>query len=79
MKKIYYSLAGFAVLVLAASCSQEDTLLTEGEGSVSVRPTVNTDVEVVSRATDDLADNCMVWISGSKGLVRKYDKLADAA
>ncbi len=77
MKKIYYSLAGFAVLVLAASCSQEDTLLTEGEGSVSVRPTVNTDVEVVSRATDDLADNCMVWISGSKGLVRKYDKLAD--
>lgn len=75
MKKIYYSLAGLMVLALAASCSQEDTLLAEGEGSISVRTSVSTDVEVVSRANEsaDLASNCLIWISNSKGLVREYN------
>lgn len=78
MKKILYGFAGLAVLALAASCSQEESLLTDGEGSISIRTSVSTDVEVVSRdLNDDLAESCMVWISNSKGLVRKYDKLAD--
>lgn len=78
MKKILYGFAGLAALALAASCSQEESLLTDGEGSISIRTSVSTDVEVVSRdLNDDLAESCMVWISNSKGLVRKYDKLAD--
>lgn len=77
MKKILYSFAGLAVLALAASCSQEENLITDGEGSISIRTSVCTDVEVESRATDGLEDNCLIWISGSKGLVRKYDGVAD--
>lgn len=77
MKKILYSFAGIAVLALAAGCSQEENLLTDGEGSISIRTSVCTDVEVESRATDGLEDNCLIWISGSKGLVRKYDGIAD--
>lgn len=77
MKKILYSFAGLAVLALAASCSQEENLITNGEGSISIRTSVCTDVEVESRATDGLEDNCLIWISGSKGLVRKYDGVAD--
>ena len=77
MKKILYSFAGLAVLALAASCSQEENLITDGEGSISIRTSVCTDVEVESRATDGLEDNCLIWISGSKGLVRKYDGVAE--
>ena len=68
MKKILYGFAGLAALALAASCSQEESLLTDGEGSISIRTSVSTDVEVVSRdLNDDLAESCMVWISNSKG------------
>ena len=48
--------------------------MSEGEGSISISTSINTDVEVVSRtSTDELAENCLIWISNSKGLVRQYN------
>ncbi len=77
MKNIRLYLAAAAVAVLAAACSEEQ-FETEGTGRLVLGTTVSSDMEVVSRATDtELAENCMVWISSSKGLVRRYDRLAD--
>lgn len=50
-------------------------LATEGEGKVLLRPVLNCDVTVESRAIqtdDELAENALIWISNSKGAVRKY-------
>lgn len=78
MKRINLYLAGIAVLMLGTGCSHEMLLDTEGEGKLVLHTTVSTDMQVVSRAVEqDLQDNCMIWISNAKGLVRRYDKLAD--
>ncbi|MCH5219883.1 MAG: DUF4493 domain-containing protein [Muribaculaceae bacterium] len=78
MKKINLYIAGIAALMLGTGCSHEMLLDTEGEGKLVLHTTVSTDMQVVSRAVEqDLQDNCMIWISNAKGLVRRYDKFAD--
>lgn len=72
MKRFRLYIAAAGLMALTAACSEEN-FGTEGTGSVALSTTVSTDMEVVSRATDQaLAENCLVWISGSKGLVREY-------
>lgn len=76
MKKSLIYFAGAAVL-LASACSEEQ-FNTEGQGKIALRTSVNSDVEVVSRASEqELADNCMIWISSEKGLVRRYNNLSE--
>lgn len=72
MKKIVSFLLASAVVVSFNSCSDDANM--GGEGKVSLRTTVNSDIKVVSRSTSEaeLASACNVWISSSKGLVRKY-------
>lgn len=73
MKKINLYIAGTAIMLLAGACAEEK-FDTAGEGSLALRTSVNTDMTVISRATDaELAQNCMVWISNSQGLVRRYN------
>lgn len=73
MKKINLYIAGTAIMLLAGACAEEK-FDTTGEGSLALKTSVNTDMTVVSRATDaELAQNCMVWISNSQGLVRRYN------
>ena len=59
-----------------SSCSDDfDYGTGEGEGRVLLRPLLDSDVEVKSRAgvTDDaLANEAIIWISNAKGPVRKY-------
>ncbi len=80
MKKIASILGLGAVLALGlGSCSNEDILPT-GEGRVLLTAHVNSDVKVASRADltatqEELAAACQVWISNSKGLVRRYEGL----
>ena len=73
MKKIISFFVASIVAVSFNSCSNDDANM-GGEGKVSLRTTINSDVKVVSRATSetDLAAACNIWISSSKGLVRKY-------
>lgn len=67
----------FAAMIPAiaglSSCSDDREVLT-GEGRVMISATVNSDVKVVSRATaeEELGEQCLIWISGTKGLVRQY-------
>lgn len=77
MKKLHLYIAGAALLTLAGACSEEQFNVT-GEGKVQLSATLSSDMEVVSRATDqELADGCRIWISGEKGLVRKYQGIGE--
>ena len=73
MKKFNLYIAGAAMMLLAGACAEEN-FDTAGEGSLALKTSVNSDMTVVSRASEsELAENCMVWISNSKGLVRRYN------
>lgn len=77
MKKIHLYIAGVALTILGAACS-DDQFNTGGEGKLVLSASVSTDMEVVSRAVEqDLIDNCMVWISNEKGLVRRYNNFSE--
>ena len=72
MKKSYIYIAGATMLTLAAACAEEkfDGF---GSGKVALSATLNSDMEVESRASEqELRDGCEIWISSEKGLVRKY-------
>lgn len=80
MKKIVSIFGLGAVIALGlGSCSNEDILPT-GEGRVLIDAKVNSDVKVASRADltatqEELAADCRMWISNSKGLVRRWQGL----
>ncbi len=80
MKSTLKLLALSAIAVSAlGSCSNDDEIFdVKGEGTVFLSTTLNSDVKVQSRATtDELLNSCMVWISNSKGVVRRFDSAAD--
>ena len=73
MIKYNLYIAGAAMMLLAGACAEEN-FDASGEGALALKTTVNSDMTVVSRAGEaELAENCMVWISNSKGLVRRYN------
>lgn len=64
--------------VAAAGCSSDEPFAVKGEGTVYLSATISSDVKVRSRATmDEIKASCMVWISNSKGLVRRFDNIND--
>lgn len=78
-KVLYIALCVVAGLGLGACQSDDDLFIREGEGTVFLSASVNTDVKVVSRAAtaDELAASAMIWISNSKGVVRQYNTISD--
>lgn len=75
MKKIllYSVLLAVPATTLLSSCSDDKSAFS-GEGKVYINTSINTDVQVVSRATtDELSASCLIWISSEKGLVRQYE------
>lgn len=71
----------FIASLLAAgftACSEQDEAM-GGEGRVSLHTVVNSNIKVYSRAASEqeLADGCTIWISGEKGLVRKYQGISN--
>ena len=55
------------------SCSDE-VLMSDGEGSVNFDVKVNAEAKPATRAADEttLAENCIVYVYNSQGLIRKY-------
>lgn len=82
MKKIYFLVIGAMLPVLMGSCSDSfNAQDAAGEGRLILRPSVSTDMKA-SRAVEGdelqkLNDECIIWISSSKGLVRKYDGIGN--
>lgn len=67
-----------AAAVTLTGCSDERELL-GGEGTLAISASIGSDVSVVSRASlseQELSDKAIIWISNSKGAVRKYTGLS---
>lgn len=77
MKSIYKYIAASVLLAAVATGCRDEHLMDGGEGTLRLSTTVNSEVEVVSRAlTADqeqaLAESAVIWISDSKGLLYEY-------
>ena len=81
MKKIFFLCAASLAMLSFSGCSDDINYETgNGEGRVLLRPLIQSDVKVVSRAgeTDtELESQTIIWISNSKGAVRKYNGIAE--
>lgn len=76
-KNLFFACAASLTMLSFSSCSDDINYSNpgDGEGRVFLRPQLNSDVKVESRAIltdDELADNAIIWISNAKGAVRKY-------
>lgn len=66
-----------SVALLLGSCSE--SLTTDGQGSLALKPRISCET-TQSRAAegeDQLYESLMVWISNSKGLIRRYNTAAE--
>lgn len=76
MKKILL-FSTVALAVLSSACGNDDErFYPQGEGRLVINPEIKSDINVVSRAVasdDELYSSLMLWISNSKGLVRRYN------
>ncbi|MCM1520003.1 MAG: DUF4493 domain-containing protein [Lachnoclostridium sp.] len=77
--KAKYLYAGAALmLTLSLSSCRDEHLMTDGEGTLRLSATVNSDVEIISRATlspeetEALAAATVVRIYNAKGIVHEY-------
>ncbi len=71
------SLSLLAAVALLTGCRVDDAPLT-GEGRLLLTTAISADVSMSRSVAGEaeLADNCLIWISNSKGLVRKYNGLS---
>lgn len=77
MKMIKYIIAASALVAMTASCS-DDRNGVAGEGKLKLNTTLNSDLTVVSRATEDeLKESAVIWIANEKGVVRSYEGVAN--
>lgn len=72
------ALAVAAILAGTTSCADERENMS-GQGHLTLSTSIMSDVKVASRASteEELAEKAIVWISNSKGAVRKYNGLAN--
>lgn len=77
MRKLYIAGAVATGLMLTASCSDNHDYDLQGEGKLMLSASFSNDVKVASRATleEELSESTIIWISSTKGLVRKYEGL----
>ena len=61
--------------VALQSCALDDPFSAEGEGTLQMRLVINSDVTRAENDPADLSANCVVYISGAKGLLHKYQGL----
>lgn len=78
MKKLYFFAAAATTLLAMNGCSDDRDFLST-EGKLMLTASFNNDVKVASRASleEELSESTIVWISSEKGLVRKYEGLAN--
>lgn len=68
------------VLLSTSSCSTESPFDQSGEGSLQLKMVVNSEVKRAKMATSEesLAEKCIIYISGSSGLLHKFIGLDNA-
>lgn len=79
MKNIFklFGIAAGCVLggVALQSCALDEPFAGEGEGQLKMKLVINSDVTRAENDPSDLSANCVVYISGEKGLLHKYQGL----
>lgn len=75
-KQISYIMAALAVpaSMLLGGCASDEPF-GEGEGVLKMRMVVNSTLTRAETDQQDLADKCVIYVSGSKGLLYKYQGL----
>ncbi|MCM1449657.1 MAG: DUF4493 domain-containing protein [Clostridiales bacterium] len=81
MKKIYFIAVGAMLPILMGSCNDDYNVQDADQGRLLLRASVSTDITKSRALTDEesqkLSDECLIWISSEKGLVRKYDGISN--
>lgn len=76
MNKILKSISVVAGVLLAGaalqSCALDEPFVSEGDGTLQMKLVINSDVTRAENDPADLSANCVVYISGAKGLLHKY-------
>lgn len=76
MKKLFQTIGATALCFIAGaalqSCALDDPFNVDGEGTLQMKLVINSDVTRAENDPADLSANCVVYISGSKGLLHKY-------
>lgn len=79
MKKILNIFGAAALSAVAAmglqSCALDDPFNVDGEGVLQMKLVIDSDVTRAENDPADLSANCVVYISGAKGLLHKYQGL----
>lgn len=80
-KNIFFICAATLASLSFSGCTDDITYDTgAGEGRILLGAVLNNDVKAISRAAttdDDLAANTLIWISNSRGVVRKYNGISE--
>lgn len=76
-KTLSYSLIASTLLMagFATSCATEDPFGSDGEGTLSMKMVINSDVTRAANDEDALRANCVLYISSAKGLIHKWQGL----
>ncbi len=74
MKNTIKALLALALMAGVFSSCSEDNIIAEGQGDVNLDVKLNAECQVGTRATNEaaLAENCIVYVYNTKGLIRKY-------
>lgn len=78
-KTLLYFATSIVAMASLSGCSDDMKETFNGEGRIMLRPELNADVTVKSRAVneEELSNSCTIWISSEKGLVRKYEGISN--
>jgi hypothetical protein len=63
--------------IAAQSCSSEDSLYGDGEGTLKLKLVINSEVTRAEVDQQSLADGCLLFISDSKGLLHKFNGIGE--
>ena len=74
MKKFYNTIMALCLIAGVLTSCSDDKFLTEGEGAANFSVVLDAEANVVTRASNEaaLAENCIVYVYNTKGLIRKY-------
>ena len=75
-KKYIGGMAAFMVLgLLAQFCAVDEPFKQDGEGTLQMKLVINSDLTRAEADLEALSSNCVVYISGQKGLLHKFQGL----
>lgn len=76
MKKLMYlPLVATAIVGLASQSCSDDNFNFEGQGQLKLKMVINSEVTRAEVDDEQLAENCVVYISSEKGLIHKFKGL----